>query len=166
MTDAYLGVDPGQSGAVALIDMKRNILFLGDYPGDEIQAAKLISKLKEEFTIIHAIIEKAQAMPKQGVSSMFKFGTNYGAWLGILASFQIPFQQVRPQLWQKGVISKAQDKKPAMAAAGRMFPTAEIYGPRGGKKDGRADALLIADLCRRQFIGAKIDIVRQKRRGN
>jgi len=160
MTDAYLGIDPGKNGAIALISSRRDVLFLADYPGDEIQAAKMISGLKEEFANINAIIEKAHAMPKQGVSSMFKFGMNYGIWLGILASFQIPSQQVSPRVWQKGVIAKAQDKKPAMAAAGRMFPCAELRGPRGGAKDGRADALLIADLCRRQFVK---DIKRERR---
>ena len=91
-------------------------------------------------------------MPKQCVVSMFKFGMNYGIWKGMLASFEIPFIEITPKTWQKGVISKAQDKKPALAAAGRMFPTAELTGPRGGGKDGRADALLIADFCRRQFL--------------
>jgi len=89
-------------------------------------------------------------MPKQGVASTFKFGTNYGIWRGILAAFEIPFYTVGVHQWQKGVIQKAQDKKPALAAASRLFPTAELYGPRGGGKDGRADALLIAHWCRRQ----------------
>jgi crossover junction endodeoxyribonuclease RuvC len=104
---------------------------------------------KQKRSLVGAI-EYCHAMPKQGVTSMFKFGTNYGIWHGILAALQIPFYIARPAQWQKGVIKKAQDKKPAVAAAARIFPGAELHGPRGGAKDGRADALLIAYWCRRQ----------------
>ena len=148
----YIGIDPGQSGAVAVINKDRVILGLYDYPGDETQAASLIRDIVGPIQQHVAVIEKVHAMPKQGVSSTFKFATNYGIWKGILAAYQIPFTEARPQLWQKGVIAKAQDKKPAVAAAGRMFPSAELFGPRGGAKDGRADALLIADYCRRLYI--------------
>jgi len=161
----YIGIDPGVSGAIAAIDQKQNVLLLKDWPGDEIGAADIIRKLVRDYDAdIKAALEKAQAVPGQATitkgkfgggpspRSQFKFGTNFGIWRGVLAAFQIPFGLPHPKTWQKGVLAKAQDKKPAMAAASRMFPKAEIYGPRGGKKDGRADALLIADWCRRQFI--------------
>jgi crossover junction endodeoxyribonuclease RuvC len=150
----YIGIDPGQSGAIAVIDSQNNIIQLKDWPGDEIQAAKIVQATKkvvrEEKMNLVGAIEYCHAMPKQGVSSMFKFGTNYGIWMGILAALDIPFYVVTPAKWQKGVIKKAQDKKPALAAAARIFPNAELYGPKGGGKDGRADALLIAYWCRRQ----------------
>jgi crossover junction endodeoxyribonuclease RuvC len=166
----YIGIDPGQSGAIAVIDSQNNIIQLKDWPGDEIQAAKIVQATKkvvrEEKMNLVGAIEYCHAMPKQGVSSMFKFGTNYGIWMGvssmfkfgtnygiwmgILAALDIPFYVVTPAKWQKGVIKKAQDKKPALAAAARIFPKAELYGPRGGGKDGRADALLIAYWCKRQ----------------
>ena len=38
-------------------------------------------------------------MPHDGRSSLFKFGVNYGVWLGILASKQIPTIEVSPQKW-------------------------------------------------------------------
>jgi len=150
----YIGIDPGATGAIAMIDKQLNILRLNDWPGDEIQAAacirEIISAHDSENIEIFAAIERVNAMPKQGVTSTFKFGANYGIWKGILAAFQISFIEVRPQAWQKGVISKAQDKKPAVAAAGRLFPKAQLFGPRGGAKDGRADALLIAYWCMMQ----------------
>ena len=146
----FIGIDPGANGAVAVISREQEIILLQDYPGNEVAAANLLRGVSEQN--VFAAIEKAQAMPKQGVRSMFKFGTNYGVWKGILATLGIPFREITPRTWQKGVIAKAQDKKPAVAAAARMFPKAELYGPRGGKKDGRADALLIADWCRRQYV--------------
>ena len=167
MSNLYIGIDPGKSGAIAVIDDNQNIILLRDWPDNEIAAANIIRNLIKEYPdhyagsygqSIKAAIERAQAMPKQGVRSMFVFGTNYGIWQGILAAFQIPFIIPTPQAWQKGVISKAKDKKPALAAASRMFPTAELYGPRGGGKDGRADALLIADFLRRRSLKQPTEI--------
>ena len=151
----WIGIDPGQSGALAMIDKDNIIHTLSDWPGDEIGAAAIVREIQDETEIqyhIVAAIERVHSMPKQGVASTFKFGTNYGIWRGILAALGIPFYTVGVHQWQKGVIQKAQDKKPALAAASRLFPTAELYGPRGGGKDGRADALLIAHWCRRQSI--------------
>ena len=159
----WIGIDPGQSGALAMIDKDNIIHTLSDWPGDEIGAAAIVRKIKMKAdnpdhglrgnkSNIIAAIEYVHSMPGQGHVGPFTFGTNYGIWRGILAMAQIPFFLVRPQQWQKGIIKKAQDKKPALAAASRLFPTAELYGPRGGGKDGRADALLIAHWCRRQSI--------------
>jgi len=144
----FMGVDPGASGAFAIISNNNTVFELQDWPGDEIHLSDLVRTILEEIHnngySLMAAIEYCHAMPKQGVTSMFKFGTNYGIWKGVLAMAEIPFYTVTPQKWQKGLIKKAQDKKPALAAAGRLFPNAELYGPRGGGKDGRADALLIS----------------------
>ena len=149
----FIGIDPGQTGAIAMINETNIVIALKDWPGDEIQAAAVVREIVIKNTVgLNAAIEYVHAMPKQGVTSMFKFGTNYGVWRGILAAFAIPFFTVRPQQWQKEVVKKAEGKKAAVAAAGRMFPDAELYGPRGGAKDGRADALLIAHWCRRQYV--------------
>jgi len=148
----YGGIDPGKTGAIAIISGDMEIHLLEDWAGDEIQMANVLRKMMgispNQFRFS---IEKVHAMKGQGVRSMFTFGTNYGIWKGILAAFQIPFTEVAPQTWQKGLIHKAQDKKPSLAAAGRLFPSAELYGPKGGGKDGRADALLIAEHSRRTF---------------
>ncbi len=139
----YLGIDPGAQGAVSLIDRNCSIVELADWPGNEIDAAGLIKEFCSGMTV-QAAIEKVHAMPKQGVTSMFKFGANYGIWRGILAANEIPFLLPSPQQWQKGMLHKKQDEHPKMAAAARLFPQAPLYGPKGGRKEGRADALLIA----------------------
>ena len=150
----FIGIDPGQTGAIAVIDWTGEILFLKDWPCDEIGAADIVRTIQGCFSnfTLRAALEKVHSMPKQGVSSSFKFGTNFGIWKGILASFQIPFLEPTPQAWQKGVVKKAQDTDPKIAATRRLWPKVELEGPRGGIKDGRADALLIADWCRRQYV--------------
>jgi hypothetical protein len=159
LREVFIGIDPGASGAIAIITQSCKIIGLHDWPGNEKGAADLIANIKDNCKFygypLYAALEKVHSMPGQGVSSTFKFGTNYGIWLGILSYAEIPFRLVTPQAWQKGVIAKAQDKQPCIDAACRLFPNAELWGPRGGKKDGRADALLIADWCRREFGGKK-----------
>ena len=125
----YIGIDPGQTGAIAAIDSRMEIEMLEDWPGDEIGAAKLVWEL--ECNQARVALEHVHAMPKQGVTSMFKFGTNYGIWKGILAAVGIPFVSVRPQQWQKGVVQKKQDSKPSVAAAARLFAssTSPIRAP-------------------------------------
>ena len=61
-----------------------------------------------------------------------------------MAMAKIPFELPTPQAWKKDVVQPKEGKEASMNAAARLFPDAEIYGPRGGRKDGRAEALLIA----------------------
>jgi len=160
----YLGIDPGKSGAIALITKEQEILLLQDWPDGEVEASKIIwdcwdiaDKMGEKISgaieaqaarpafggpICHTCKRPLNAM--QGIVSTFTFGTNYGIWKGILAACAIPFLEPRPSEWMKGLFKKADGKEANMATASRIFPNAKIYGPKGGKKDGRADALLIA----------------------
>jgi hypothetical protein len=49
----------------------------------------------------HVVIEEAQAMPGQGVRSMFTCGLGLGVWLGVLAALGCPYTRVRPQIWKR-----------------------------------------------------------------
>lgn len=137
----YIGIDPGQSGAVAVLDDKGICIRIDDYPGSEVYAAKILQGVAHPTNGSLAALEDVHAMPKQGVSSTFKFGTNFGIWRGILAAYAIPFLLVKPRIWQKGIIRKADGKQASLAAARRMFPKAELHLK---KHHNRADALLIA----------------------
>jgi len=57
-------------------------------------------------------VELVHAMPHDGRSSLFKFGTNYGKWLGILASYKVPTTLVSPQKWMKYWQNKLNIKLP------------------------------------------------------
>ena len=151
----YIGIDPGQQGAIGVIDAEGKFLDVKDWPGDEVNAARLVIAIVKDIKIDDtlAAIEYVHSYSEQGVASVFKFGTNFGIWRGILAAYKVPFVLVTPQKWQKGLITKPDKQlgkaKGHCAAASRLFPTAPLYGPRGGSKDGRADALMIADWRRR-----------------
>jgi crossover junction endodeoxyribonuclease RuvC len=145
-----IGIDPGITGALALLDKDFRISDVMDMPimlltgtRHQVNAAELAKIIK--FWMIDtqpvAYLEKVSAMPGQGVSSMFSFGTSYGIVQGILAALGIPMILITPQCWKKraGIIGK--DKDMARTIAQRLYPLADL----DRKKDiGRADAILIA----------------------
>src|SRR3990167_11470885 len=88
----WIGIDPGMSGGAAWIEQgpaPTNLLkvqaekFSDKTPKDifEIFRDKIMGErgLGQNFT---AVIEQVHSMPKQGVSSSFKFGANYGLLQG------------------------------------------------------------------------------------
>ena len=93
--------------------------------------------------IMHAYIEAVHAMPKQGVSSTFKFGVGYGGLLMALVAARIPFTSVRPQKWQAamGCLTHG-DKNITKRKAQELFPNIKVT-------HAIADALLIAEYGRR-----------------
>ena len=144
---AWIGIDPGKSGAIALITRDEQLVM--DWPGDAAGAAELLLTWRIEYHIELVALERVGSMPGQGVKSMFSFGENFGTWQGILAALGIPYVMPRPQEWQKGLVSPAdgETKARSLAVARRLFPDAEL----DRKKDhGRADALLLAWWARRQ----------------
>ena len=138
----WIGVDPGQSGAMAMIGSDGDIDVM-DWPGDP---GPVVDKLREwlvKYQVRLAAIEHVHSMPKQGVSSTFKFGTNFGTWLGIMAALGVPHILVTPREWQRGLVlpsAGATSKERSLAVARSLFPDAELSRQ---KDHGRADALLI-----------------------
>lgn len=141
----YLGIDPGQKGGIAVIG--EGFAEAWRYPGDIQEAATLLNNIKVEHGITLACIEKVSAMPKQGVSSTFKFGMNYGAWQGALAALCVPYITVTPQKWQKAMLDAGtgETKERSLNMARRLFPAVDM---RFKADDGMADALHLARWAR------------------
>lgn len=141
----YAGIDPGATGALAIIKDTETILV--DY-NDDVSSIRS-ALLEHKPTLV--VLEKVSAMPGQGVTSMFKFGTNYGRWQGILDSLQIPYILIHPKTWQKEILSGLNkgDKKRALNYCRRLFPQAELHLE---KHIGRADALCLALYAKRHCV--------------
>ena len=97
-----IGIDPGASGAVAIWD--KGISKIYKCPKTVKEMAEIIIKTKNseyvnknQSTI--AYIEKVHAFPHDGRSSVFKFGQNFGQWIGILAACKVNTELVTPQRW-------------------------------------------------------------------
>lgn len=144
----YIGIDPGKSGAMAMISnlTKKRVLI----PFDESVYAKVLRDCMQEET--KACIEHVTAMPKQGVTSMFNFGQNFGYIKGLLEAFQIPYELVRPQKWKKE-FSITGDKNSSIEVCKRLFPGVVLRRTERCRKDddGLAEALLIAEYARRHL---------------
>ena len=127
-----IGIDPGVNGGVAIIDDK--------WKDKAIEAVKCPDTIKDmaDYLNVHCydniktlcIIEKVHSFPGQGVRSVFTFGKNYGQWLGILASHDIPYKEVPPQTWMKhyGAMprDRGQRKRHLKHLAQSLYPSIKV----------------------------------------
>jgi len=135
-----IGLDPGVNGAA--------VLLREDGTVDIAQFNKMtqadIAEALYEWTLdidkpCHAYLEKVHAMPKQGVSSTFKFGMGFGFLVGCLTAFKIRFEYVTPNTWQKALSCQSHgDKNVTKTKAQQLFPNEKVT-------HATADALLIAE---------------------
>lgn len=150
----YLGADPGQGGGYAIISEDLSDARAWRYPDDVFCLAADLKELPHE-QIALAAIERVHAMPKQGVSSTFKFGQNYGGWLGILATLNIPVVTVTSRKWQKAMLDAGTGettKDRSLAMARRLFPAVDL---RFKVDNGKADALHLARWALEQHRGGQ-----------
>ena len=147
----YIGIDPGATGAIAIISGDIQII---DCPPTVAEMAGIL-RLYEGYET-KAIIEKVSPFYKSSAKSAFTFGGNFFAWQAILACFQIPYDFVTPRKWQKVMFDSAKKlddtKQQSFERATRIFPNLdiELKTPRGRILDGRCDALLLAEYLRRE----------------
>jgi crossover junction endodeoxyribonuclease RuvC len=152
-----LGVDPGVRGGLALVEINDSA---APQLIDAIDIPVVGSGAKERVDVLairawvavhkpdHALIERAQAMPKQGASSGFKYGRAVGALEAVLACCEIPMTIIEPTAWKKFHQLRGGDKEAGRQRALQLFPAAHALLAR--KKDhGRGEAALIALTVRR-----------------
>jgi crossover junction endodeoxyribonuclease RuvC len=135
-----LGIDPGLTGAYALI--AGSSVIVDDLPVVEktIDAAELLrilSVLKPDV----AILERVGAMPGNSPNSMFNFGRAVGSIAATVACAGIRTELVTPQVWKRAY-NIGRDKEASRALAIRLFPA--VTGLARKKDADRAEALLIA----------------------
>ena len=144
--NGWLAIDPGVSGAVALVRQDGTVSMLEDMPeaGGEVDAVALAADLAPYVGTVHGcIIERVGAMPGQGVSSMFRFGRSVGAVEGVCGALRLPCRWVAPGVWKRyhGLLRGSKDDARRLAV--QRWPD---WGDmlRLKKHHGRADALLMA----------------------
>lgn len=141
----YIGIDPGKDGALAIVGEADMQII----PFDELAYAEALSALCGNRAI--CCLERVGAMPGQGVTSMFKFGENFGFIRGLLQANGIPYELVMPQKWKKEF--GATDKNSSVTVCQRLFPAVSLMRTERCKKphDGMAEALLMAEYARRKM---------------
>jgi hypothetical protein len=159
----YLGVDPGASGGLASIYLpegngffvtKLAIVKAVPMPQGDLEKLEWFEGFHPGITF--CCIEKVSGFigsPQPG-SAMFKFGCGYGKLLMALLAAKIPHEEVVPRTWQsklgiaprKRSESKTQFKNRLKSKAQQLFPNVKVTL-------ATADALLIAEYCRRKCEG-------------
>lgn len=143
-----IGIDPGLSGGIAILDQTGALQALEDLPVIRdgklswIDGGRLQSLLIDTLhgRPARVFIERVQAFPKQGRSSAFNFGVGFGSVLGVLQARHLAIELVTPAVW-KSAMGLNRDKRASLDKARLLFPMAELSC---AKHEGRAEALLIA----------------------
>jgi crossover junction endodeoxyribonuclease RuvC len=148
-----IGIDPGLSGGIAILKNNK-VLNIFDMPvmpegkknKRQLNSAMLVTLIKEnirddeEATVV---VEQVNAMPGQGVTSMFNFGQTFGAIKGVCAALELPIFLVRPAKWKKHFELINSSKDSSRTKAIEMYPT--LSSQLAKKKDvNKSDAILIA----------------------
>jgi len=156
MIDVVLGIDPGLSGALAILPYRKEEgVTIQDMPVHQIKVngskkrqidlyelARWLDNATKKLVIKHAFIENPHAMPQQGVSSSFNFGFACGTAQMLVAAHLIPMTLVRPATWKKAMGLTA-DKDASRRRASQLMPEYSHWWGRA-KDDGRAEAILLA----------------------
>ena len=147
------GIDPGISGAISILENKK-VIDIFDMPTmidgkknkRQVNGSQVTNIIKEKFNgnkEIVVVVEHVNAMPGQGVTSMFNFGQSFGVLKGICAALSIPIYLVRPAKWKKHFNLINTNKDASRTKVIQTYP--EISSQLSRKKDSnKADAILIA----------------------
>jgi crossover junction endodeoxyribonuclease RuvC len=140
----FAAIDPGSVHAAIAVFHDHTPVLVDDLRTvngmlDSTAFAYVLNDMRVE----RIVVESVHAMPKQGVSSTFKFGMGFGIILGVAGALRLPLTLVTPTQW-KAYHSLASDKEASRALAIRKWPDHNRHLNR--KKDAdRAEALLIGD---------------------
>ncbi len=148
-----IGIDPGINGAISIIENKKIIevydtptMIDGKKNKRQINGAQVTNIFKERLNgekEVVVVVEHVNAMPGQGVTSMFNFGQSFGVIKGICAALNLPIYFVRPVKWKKHFNLIKTNKDASRTKVIEVYP--EIASKLHRKKDSnRADAILIA----------------------
>lgn len=139
-----IGVDPGKTGAIALLWPNGELCEIHDMPiMGKIVSPQILTSFEvwDDHCYGTVIIEDVHAHPGQGVSSMFSFGRSLGVIEGVFAAAGKPIAYVSPAKWKKAMGLTA-DKGSSRRKAIERWPESRLFDRV--KDDGRAEAALIA----------------------
>lgn len=143
-----LGVDPGQSGALAFLGGADGLVVIDMPKATGAALGALIRDLLVEARPVEAWVEQVGYMP--GQRGGWTFAEGYGVVLGTLGAWDVPVRHLPASTWKKAVgltkrkgETKAQTKTRSRQLAMETWPHCAHLFTRV-KDDGRAEAALIA----------------------
>lgn len=161
----YLGVDPGAQGCVAIVGDTIATYSLKEL--DNADILRLLVRLKTQHRIEYALLEKITALPAAverkinderkakgrdpiSLSHMnAKLNQSYAAVKMALTAAEYKIAELRPVDWQKLYGMKRGKLEDRNEFKRRLRDKAQSLFPKFQVRLEHADALLLAELCRR-----------------
>lgn len=158
----YVGVDPGVTGGIAALWADGRVLCVRRMPDTVHDLVEALRDISDQAigagATCHAVLERVNAGVfargrRMGVVSAFTFGRGVGRIEASLAAAAMSYDEVMPAKWQQymGCLSKG-DKNVTKRRAQQLFPKQKVT-------HAIADALLIAEFCRRIMTRERVRIV-------
>ena len=146
-----LGIDPGLSGAAAILEVDNgvnprirdaiNLPVIGVGAGARIDALALsqwITLHKPD----HVFVERSQPMPRQGISSTFRYARATGMIEAVITVLKIPMTTIPPASWKR-FHHLGSDKEQSRQRVLELFPASHALFARKCDHQ-RSEAVLIA----------------------
>jgi hypothetical protein len=149
-----IGIDPGLKGGVACIANNGELLHACHMPSETADLYKILYDLSKdvstEFYVEKSQPHRSTKNHKEGITQIFSNGFNYGKLIGCIDivtmyHYDAKVNEVYPISW-KSAFKLSKDKQKSIDLCIDLFPQSKdiVYGVRGGKYDGIAEAILIA----------------------
>jgi len=161
MSDIFIGIDPGVSGAICFMNSSGKIEDLCFMPIIKVgkkSEVDLSQELIDKFSSCkHIFIEKANPFrprtgykKSEGVVSTATSMKNYGILIGCFKTLKKPYTEIAPRTWKsemlKGVPDSDDKKDRSRFRARQLWPNQDFRLSTRRKKDhdGLCEAALIA----------------------
>lgn len=147
----FIGIDPGKGGAIAVLNEGAVIVEVLKMPDNTLELFEFLKRQASSGRSLRAALEFVRSSPAMGVVSAFTFGRGLGAIEMGLTAAAMPYYEVHPRRWQKalGCLSRG-DKNVTKARAVELWPAHKVT-------HAIADALLLAEWCRRKHVGLIVE---------
>ena len=160
----YAGIDPGKSGAIAWTDSCGLELVVVGMPKHEGEILDTLGRLAGHLKLDEdpaqlcrfCLLERAQSIRGDGHVGSFSYGLNYGILRAGLRMWKVPWDRITPPDWHRELKIPRRNKKtesePMFKA--RKHDRARCLFPKTKFPKYAADAVLLAELCRRKYAHA------------
>jgi crossover junction endodeoxyribonuclease RuvC len=139
MPSYFVGIDPGVSGGIAVVNRRGRVIWVKRMPATP---SELVATMREVPTPAMVLVEYVRSRPRQASQAVFKFGRGFGRLESAIAAADLPSKFITPKVWQTKMECLTQgDKNISKARAAGLFPLHVVT-------HAIADALLLAECCR------------------
>lgn len=167
-TPLYVGIDPGVSGAIAVLSPQVQAVAVCDIPTTKVARGHnkgkrteylynailaLFGALAGHSQHIRVMLEHGQPMGRNDTPlTAYSVGWGTGMWPLFLTAMDLAYELANPAVWKKAMGLAGKDKEASRVLAQRLFPGGR-HALQFKKDHNRAEALLLAEYGRRRWQG-------------